>query len=279
MDARKITRLLRSIQHRIRMWSAERAIRQVRHKAQKAHGLPGDLVVTLTSYPARFATLHKTLRSLLSQTVRADRTVLWIAEDDLSDVPDDVRQLKALGLEICSCPDLRSYKKIIPALKLWPEAFIVTADDDLYYPPDWLETLVEGVVRGEKIIICRRAHLPLKNEDGFAPYEEWQWDFVADGEIRGDLFPTTGAGVLYPPGSLPTETLDVDSFRRLCPTADDVWMFWMGRINGASYRQVGGGFPQVSWTGSQSATLASVNCDGGNDEQLRAVCQCFPVVD
>ena len=268
---------LLNVRDRFRLWNAERAVDRFAGVSAKNHDLPGELIVSITSYPPRFGTLHKTLKSILSQTIRPDRTVLWIAHADMAVLPHQVRQLEKFGLEIRPCPDLKSYKKSIPSLRLWPEAFLVTADDDFYYRPNWLETLVKGVIPGEKVIICRRAHLPQHTASGFAPYDEWHWDFVSDGEIRPDLFPTTGAGVLYPPHSLPAQTLNEETFLHLCPTADDIWMFWMGRLAGARYRQVGGGFAQVSWGGSQSQTLASVNCDGGNDEQLRAVAQRFEV--
>lgn len=84
----------------------------VRHK--KPHGLDGRLVVTLTSYPPRFPTLGWTLRSLLDQSVRPDHIILWLTEHDLAQLPADVRALTDHGLELRTCPDLRSYKKADP---------------------------------------------------------------------------------------------------------------------------------------------------------------------
>ena len=100
---------------------------------------------------------------------------------------------------------LRSYKKIIPALEAFPQAFIVTADDDLYYPRDWLTKLVGGFAPNERVIACVRAHKPEMSRGTFGPYSSWTWEFVTSGEVRDDLFPTGGAGALYPPGSLAPE--------------------------------------------------------------------------
>src|SRR6516165_1052567 len=61
---------------------------------QRLHQLPGELIVSLTSYPARFGTLGLTLRCLLSQTIRADRTILWISNADASLLPSDVIRLQ-----------------------------------------------------------------------------------------------------------------------------------------------------------------------------------------
>ena len=52
------------------------------------------------------------------------------------------------GLEIRECDNLRSFKKLVPALQTFPNAFIVTADDDLYFAPNWLETLATAAEAG-----------------------------------------------------------------------------------------------------------------------------------
>ena len=256
----------RGLQANARLLAA--VLRTSRNPSQstKRHGLPAELVVSLTSYPPRFPTLVRTLRSLLSQSIRPDRVVLWIAHQDLAALPQDVLSLIPFGLDIRGCDDLRSYTKIIHSLEAWPDAYIVTAADDLYYEPQWLNTLVSGVTPGEKVIVCRRAHRP----DLSKPYRDWRFDVITDGTIEDDLFPTGVGGVLYPPNSLHPDTVD-RRFMNLCPTADDVWLYWMGRKAGCKYRQVGGGFAQIAWRETQAVTLGSINLEHGNDVQLQAV--------
>jgi hypothetical protein len=208
--------------------------------------------------------------------VKADRVILWIAQDDLSMLPAAVLRLQQFGLEIRPCAELGPYKKIIPSLLAFPQAYVVTADDDLYYPANWLEQLLSGVVEGENVIVCRRAHRPKRQATGFARYVDWEWDVVTAGEIRDDLFPTGGAGTVYPPNSLPGETTDDRTFLSMCPRADDVWLYCMGQRAGLRYRQIGGGFAQISWPGSQASTLLQQNVGKyGNDEQLAAVWSAF----
>lgn len=55
--------------------------------------------------------------------------------------PPSVIRLRAYGLEIRFCENLRSYKKIIPALQEYPDAILITADDDWLYTQDWLAGL------------------------------------------------------------------------------------------------------------------------------------------
>jgi len=83
---------------------------------KRSHRLPGVLVVSLTSYPPRFGTLPLTLRSLLRQTVKPDHLILWIAPADFPLLPRSVTGLQACGLDLRVTEDIKSYKKIIPAL-------------------------------------------------------------------------------------------------------------------------------------------------------------------
>ena len=48
--------------------------------------------MSLTSYPPRFGTLHLTLACLLDQSVKPDHLILWIAREDIKELPDDIRQ-------------------------------------------------------------------------------------------------------------------------------------------------------------------------------------------
>ncbi|OBP78019.1 hypothetical protein [Mesorhizobium loti] len=237
---------------------------RLRRKA-RPHGLAGDLIVSLTSYPARFPTLHLTLRCLLSQTVAPDRVILWIAVEDAAQLPAEVTDLKRQGLEIRLCRDLRSYKKIIPALLAFPKTYIVTADDDVYYSRTWLEELVEGA--GEKTVVCQRAHsVALDDAERIQPYSKWSYDVA---EPAGMIFPTGVGGVLYGPKALSPEVVDEDMFAKLCPQGDDIWLFWMGRRVGSTYIKTNRKWVEFQWKGSQSSALHLSNVGaGGNDEQI-----------
>ena len=242
------------------------------------HRLPHELVLSLTSYPARFSTLHLTLASLLDQTVRPDRIILWIADNDLDQLPPKVRRLKQRGIQIRRCEDLRSFKKLVPALESFPDSFIATADDDLDYPAEWLEELVAGV--SGSMIVCHRAHRPIRRADGkLAPYLDWALD-VQDEAARApsaDIVPTSGAGALYPPRSLHPMVTDRSLFQRLCPHGDDLWFYWCARMAGTLSRKVGGHMRLVSWPGSQDTSLWGVNAKGGNDRMIAALEAEFPL--
>ena len=233
-------RKVRSIQDQMRRKAAERAVAAFREPNGKPHTLPGELIVNLTSFPPRYAYLRKTLVSLLMQEVRPDRTILWLAEGLENVPPSDILDLQTFGLEIRYCDDIRSYKKLIPALEAFPNSYLVTADDDLYYECRWLKKIVEGFVPGNPVIVCRRAHRPLFDGTKFAPYSRWKQDIISD-SVERCIFPTSGAGALFPPGSLAPDVTERRAFLELCPFADDVWLFVMALRAGSAFRQVGGG--------------------------------------
>lgn len=111
------------------------------------------LMINLTSFPARFETLHLTLKSLLLQDTHFDSLNLWLFAADIKKLPEQVLKLQDYGLSIKPVPaDTRSYKKLIPALTEFPDAFHVTADDDIYYRENWLQELTSQYRGNDKEI-------------------------------------------------------------------------------------------------------------------------------
>ncbi|WP_394729167.1 glycosyltransferase [Altererythrobacter sp. GH1-8] len=275
--------LLRELRQRWLLYKAERAVaRFPKVTARAAHGLPNPLIVTLTSFPPRFPMLAKTLKSLLDQNVRADRVVLWLAESDIDQLPPEVLALRDHGLDVRDCKDTRSYKKLIPALERWPEATFVTADDDVYYPPDWLAWLVEAARAHPRDVIGTRAHMAQVDKAGrLSSYADWELATSAQLPRKQDdrLFPTGVGGILYPPGSLHPDVSNEAQFRSLCPNGDDIWFFWMARKAGTRHRRTQAWFDIVEWPTDNRISLSDDNYLGdGNDRQIKATEQALGVL-
>lgn len=235
------------------------------------HPLPLKLMVNLTSFPDRFDTLHLTLKSLLTQSVKPDAVNLWLFEGDKQQLPQNVLDLQSFGLTIHWVrEDTRSYKKLIPALQRFPDVFHVTADDDIYYRPDWLKQLVDGYTGDNNQILALRAHFVRRYADGTVqPYRKWE----AKTERRGpskDLFFTSGGGVLFPPGSLHPDAVNAELAAELAPTADDIWWFVMALLNESRLKRVGENKGLVTWPSVESSFLWGINksAEHGNDAQL-----------
>lgn len=239
-----------------------------------------DLVVSMTSYPPRFPTLHLCLETLLSQSLRPARLLLWIAEEDIAQLPRSVARLQRRGLEVRVCRNLRSYKKIVPARKEFPDAVIVTADDDLLYPRDWLLSLYQASQEFPGEICCHRARMITFDAQGHLHnYRFWPNLWV---EAAGlEVFPVGAGGILYPPNSLDErELFDESVFMNIAANADDVWLKAMSVLTGIPCRRLktySSPFPFLR--GSQKSALMTGNLAGENDSQVSAVFSRFGVID
>ncbi|WP_197703495.1 CDP-glycerol glycerophosphotransferase family protein [Halomonas sp. hl-4] len=237
------------------------------------HSLPGHLVVSLTSYTPRFENLHLTLRSLLLQEIKPDALILWIAEEEKSEIPLAVWQLEEYGLSIRFCENIHSYKKIIPTLREYPGSFIVTADDDLYYEPSWLKGLLNSWNGSYKTVVAHRAHkIRLDNKGNPKPYRQWKWEVGPDELSDGLIFPTSGAGVLYPPRIFHQDITNQKRFMEICSTADDVWLYWMVSLNGGKFKCSSYKFNIVEWPAKNNESLWQENIHrGGNDRNIKKI--------
>lgn len=251
-----------------------------RHLARtiSPHNLPASVVVSLTSFPDRYHTLALTLQCLLLQSKRADHVVLWIAEEHQAALPDEILALRSEGLTIGSCDNsLRSHNKYIHARRLYPGAFIATADDDTYYWPTWLEELIADYDPRRRIIPCHRVHRIVQGADGKpAAYRDWQWENAAT-EADAMVFPTGVGGVLYPSDCLHPDVDDAARILELCPRADDVWLYWMARRQGYYFRRAAKPHRLHHWRHSQEQGLMwdNVFLGDGNDRQIAAMIAAF----
>ncbi|WP_157959630.1 hypothetical protein [Devosia submarina] len=241
-------------------------------RSKSINGQP-PVLISVTSYPLRFATLNHTIKSLLLQDYENYHVNLWIGEDNINKVPKDVLDLCGERFTIKPCKDLRSFTKLVPALIENPSRHIAIADDDTYYWRSWLSELVGQLSQDGKIIPCHRAHRITFTESGnIKNYSAW--DHEISGACLGpDVFGTGVGGILYPPAIFDKRVTQVEDFMRLCPTADDVWFFWMARLNNAMYKNIGGRRELYSWDNTQGATsLHKTNViEGRNDAQIRAM--------
>lgn len=234
-----------------------------------------DVVVSITSIPERAELFFGALGWLAEQTVRPRSAVIWLGEESF---PEARRHELATRFplpawaEVRYRPDLGPQTKLLYALREFPDLPIVTADDDVVYPPYWLEGLVTSYEAAPEHIHCYRAHrIRLTPEATLAPYSAWDWESPG---LRGPshlLFPTGTCGTLYPPGSLDERVFELGAMRQLCPTADDTWFKAMALLRGTRAQKVSAdsrAFPHIP--GSEVRMLWTVNA-GRNDEQLAAV--------
>ena len=233
------------------------------------HNLKAKVVISLTSKRARFNNLHLTIKSIIDQTINPDHLILWIDKNEKKFLKKNVESLKNYGLKICYCKNLRSYNKIIHTLKKYKDSFIITFDDDIIYGNKSVEYLINGQKKNPGKIIANRVHKIILNEKKIPEkYNKWIWN--SNCKTRNKLNFQTGVyGVLYPPYSFFKDVSKEKIFKKISPSADDLWLYWMIRLNKKF----------VVWSGYRKKNFDNFNLDEtlinenikhhGNDEQIK----------
>lgn len=223
-----------------------------------------DLYISLTSHPARINTVHLTIESLLAQSLKADKVILWLAPEQFpnkeADLPEKLLALKSQGLTIDWYHDIKSYKKLIPALHKYPEAIIVTADDDNIYRPDWLKKLYTSYQRHPEDIHCHRATKFYYASKRFYVISGGR-DYYKESSYLNKLVGL--GGVLYPPHCFHQDILNEDLIQKLAPTNDDQWFWIMGALEGHRVRVVDNPDIEAHYVeGTQESGLTNINDQG-----------------
>lgn len=235
-----------------------------------------NIIVSLTTYGKRINDVCFTIESLMQQTMKANKIILWLDESfEHKMLPTSLIRQVERGLEIKYTKDIKSYKKLIPALKIFPDDVIITVDDDVIYDFDFLEKFIRAHLTDPKSIYAGRIHsMTFDDKGNLKPYLEWDW-YTAS-EPSKHLITGVG-GVLYPPHSLYEEVDNEEIFMSLSPSADDVWFTAMAKLKGTDIKKVETrnfkGEDYVSNDAVQDIGLFNVNVgnNGHNDKQIKAV--------
>lgn len=248
-----------------------------------------QVVISMTSFPAAIVYAEQAVRSLLQGHTLPDKIVLYLTFEQFGGADGIPASLKQLAednplFEIRDYPrDIRSYRKLVPALRDFPDAAIVTVDDDVHYHPDMLGRLLEEHERYPDCVVAHRA----KCVDASKPYRKWHkyrwYDFLtrryrpAFGNIQ-----TGVGGVLYPPGCLRPDMIDEKLFWKIAPTSDDFW-FWAAAV-AAGTRILPVPFGQNKPRGlgkPRELSLKSVNFKSkadSNDKALESILKNYPII-
>ncbi|MDR2410387.1 MAG: hypothetical protein LBE13_20065 [Bacteroidales bacterium] len=248
-----------------------------------------NLIVSFTSFPARIELVEYMIFSLLKQTIRPQKIILWLSEDEFKrskkTIPKSLKKYIDFNFEIQFIKkNFRPYNKLIYSLIKYPDKIIVTADDDVFYKSDWLEGLCYTHNDFPNDIIACRVHSITFNGTHIAPYKEWS---SSQNDISYLNFPTGVGGVLYPPGSLYKDVTNQELFLKLCPNADDIWFYVMALLNKKRIRKVKNTCSAVMHFDyiynkkfSNIPQLMTINVDNNqNDVQLKAALEYYKIYD
>ena len=237
------------------------------------------IIVSLTTHGERLHEACLAIESIMQGTMKPDGIVLWLDDNDRRPLPITLQRQVERGLQVMRTQDIRSYTKLIPALRAFPQADIVTIDDDIFYPHDFLEALFIAHTTYPQAIIANMVMQMSRDSEGI-PLNILDWPYLTEmpsDSSSQDLFFEGFGGVFYPCGCFSEEVFNERVFKDICPTADDVWFNAMARLSHtpiricqrASYYFIGA----VNEACQASALHLINNNDNCNDRQLRAVWQ------
>lgn len=233
------------------------------------------VVVSLTSYGRRISSsVPVAIESIARGKVRPQRLVLWLDSPELLESrPASLRRLECRGLEIRLARNYGPHTKYYPFVQsaIRHEMPLATADDDIIYPPDWLELLMDANRRHPDAISGHWASIMGVSGNRVASYATWAR--ARDTAVRPSNFALGVSGVIYPPAMLEELKRCGDGFLSACPGADDIWLQWVALRAGIPVRQVGPvprHFPMVP--GSQGQALRKVNVgENRNDRWIQGL--------
>lgn len=231
-----------------------------------------NLIISLTSYPDRINKIHLCINSLLRQKYKASRVILWLADSQFrkkEDLPKKLLKLEKKGLEIKFCEDLKSYKKIIYSAKEYSDNIIITADDDTLYPEFWTDGLLKEYQKFPDCVVCYRAHEITFDKSGNVNiYSKWKHLSPDTKGPSTNLVAIGVGGILYPEYFFKNVNFDYKVIKKICPTADDLWLKAITLINGYKVVKVNKNSKEwftIRQTQNTKLTTENVEKDNKND--------------
>jgi hypothetical protein len=139
-------------------------------------------------------------------------------------------------LEIRFVEDKGCYNKIIQALKEFSNSIIITAEDDIIYPKDWIKKLYHSYITNPQDIHLNSAlEVNIKASD-FASFAEWKTVKKESAEFKN--FILTEGGALFPPKCFAKEVLREDIYKTKSPESVDIWLWFMALVSNRRIRVV-----------------------------------------
>lgn len=230
------------------------------------------VIVSLTSFPARINNIWLVIETILRQKTKPDMIILWLSKEQFSSLeslPKKLLKQRERGLVIEFVDDdLRSHKKYFYSFQRFPNDIVITVDDDIFYNSNILNELLTAYKKHPNCIICNLALKVRYDKKEILPYNNWE--LIRNETVpSSQLTPIGAGGILYPPNSMYKDIFNIETFKKYCFLADDIWLNIMSRLNKTSIVKTGYCSTYLPVLNKSNTTLTEINVTGGlNDKQI-----------
>lgn len=249
------------------------------HRKISHTGKTVPVVVSLTSFEPRFKNLHLVLKSLLNQSLKPEKIILYLDKTvSIDSLPEKMLELQKFGVEIKNiCDDFICHKKYFYSMQEFTDKCIVTVDDDVIYSRHLIKKLYSSYLKYPKCISAMRTHLITYDENGkCSPYNDWLWNYKKMREPSSKLVSTGVGGVLYPPSIMPVSTFNSEVFSKICLGGDDIWLKFNELKSGIDVVRVPSVLPSYYMTDtSKIGDLRAANVNERRNDRYIQDCEKF----
>lgn len=176
----------------------------------------------MSTVPERVAWVRSALRSLIDQSCPADRILLaWPTQARRSGRLYPEKPALPSAVELIPCVDEGPATKLLAALRAEPDATIVIVDDDVIYPKDFLQTLLQSHRAAPRTALGLRGWRLTPDADPRRLYHTYCSAIKEPTSV--DILLGTW-GYLLPPGALDGAVYEFDGWPPEVRWVDDVWI-------------------------------------------------------
>ena len=230
-------------------------------------------IVSLTSFPDRIDKVWMVVESVLYQSHKPGKIILWLYEGDFdskASLPRRLLNLEKRGLEIRFCEEnLMPHIKYYYTMKENPLSNIITIDDDLLYPPNLIETFYFEHQKFPDAILCSVSREIEFENNRIGNYSDWT--LVTENTSPSHKYLIMGVGgAFYPRNCLHEEVYNLKNIKQISLKADDLWLKVMSLLKGSKVRSLAGSFPYsyLPVYNKNSRNLTDINIGGGNNDKV-----------
>ncbi len=187
------------------------------------------VIASLTSYPARIPYVHLAIKSLMVQSYKPDRIILWLAEEQFpnKELPKELTALCEYGLEIIWMHDIYGHKKYFyPVINQKDNEVVITFDDDIIYSKDAIKRLMKTHKKFPNCLVCERGQTYDKRFES----NPGLWKIISSVGVKKPTYsmnPSPGGGCLIPKGAFYVDATNEEKIRELAYKNDDLWYMFM----------------------------------------------------